>query len=124
MGTKKSKSVAKATKKIIEAKVEETKIMPDRAGLSYVANMDNVIFEATFKEGSTKDELGKYVQPHLREVMSHIVQSVGPMVNNPAIKKGVNIVPVGSGKITVLEVDEKGFIGSIKPHDIIAVIKK
>jgi hypothetical protein len=123
MGTKKSKSVAKATKKIIKEKVEEAKLLPTRAGLSYTANMDNIIFEATFKEESQFDELGKYVPVHLREITAHVVSSVGPLVNNPNIKKGTKIIPIGPGKVNVLEVDENSLIGSIKPHDIIAIVK-
>lgn len=123
MGGKKTKAAKKAVKKIINEKVQEQKLMPDRQGLSYVANMDNVIFTATFKAGSEKDLLGVYVPAHQRDVETHIVTSVGPMVNNVAIKKGAKIIPIGPGKITILEVDEKGFVGSIKPHDIIAIVK-
>lgn len=123
MGIKKSKSVAKATKKIIEQKVEEAKLLPVRQHLSYTANMDNIIFEATFKEESQFDENNKYVPVHLREIVSHVVTSVGPMVNNPNIKKGTKIIPIGPGKVNVLEVDENSLVGSIKPHDIIAIVK-
>lgn len=123
MAKKAKKSLAKATRKAIEIKLEEHLLMPKREGLKYTANMDNIIFEATFKKETAKDALGKYVAPHLRTVDTHIVTSVGPIVNNPAMKKGARIIPVGPGKITVLEVDEDGFVGSIKPHDILAVIK-
>lgn len=123
MGTKKGKSAAKAAKKIIKQMVEEQKLLPARAHLSYTANMDNVIFEATFKESSQFDENNKYVPAHLREIVSHVVTSVGPLVNNPALKKGAKIIPIGPGKVNVLELDELGLVGSIKPHDIIAIVK-
>jgi len=123
MGIKKKKATAKAVKKAVAIKVEEQKLMPARAGLVYKANMDNIIFEASFKDGSQKDELGKYVPAHLREASKSLILSVGPIVNNPTMKKGANIVPVGTGKITILEVDEAGYVGSIKPHDILAIVK-
>ena len=97
--------------------------MPKRLGLTYTANMDNIIFESKFKEGSGIDEKGKYVMAHLREVEANVILSVGPMVTNPAMVVGAKIIPIGPGKISVLEVDEEGMIGSIKPHDILATVK-
>lgn len=123
MPKKKVAKAKKAAKKIIQQQVEEQKLLPARQHLSYTANMDNIIFEATFKETSQFDENNKYVPVHLREIVSHIVVSVGPMVNNPALKKGAKIIPIGPGKVNVLEVDENSLVGSIKPHDIIAIVK-
>ena len=123
MPKKKTAKANKAAKKAIKKVVEEQKLLPNRAHLNYIANMDNVIFEANFKEEAQYDEAGKYVPVHLREVTTYVVSSVGPMVNNPALKKGVKIIPIGQGKITVLEYDEHSMTGSIKPHDIIAIVK-
>lgn len=123
MPKKKTSKANKAVKKIVKEKIEKQKLLPNRAHLNYIANMDNVIFEANFKEEAQCDENNKYVPVHLREVTTHVVSSVGPMVNNPALKKGVKIIPIGQGKITVLEYDEYGMTGSIKPHDIIAIVK-
>lgn len=123
MPNKKAAKKNKAAKKIIAQVVEEQKLLPTRQHLQYTANMDNIIFEATFKEESQFDENNKYVPVHLREITSHVVTSVGPMVNNPALKKGAKIIPIGPGKVNVLEVDENSLVGSIKPHDIIAIVK-
>lgn len=118
---------AKAKKQLIEPAIIEASKLPPRPGRTYSANMDNVIFEAKFVDGSEKDDKGKYNPPHLREVISNVVSSVGSLVSSNAnfkhIKKGVKIVPVSIGKITILEMDEIGFVGSIKPHDIVAVVK-
>lgn len=119
-----SKSTNKKKKKeILQPIVNETKKMPPRPNRKYVANMDNIIFDAYFKDGSGVDDKGVYVHPHLREVISYNILSVGPLVNNTQMKKGANIIPFNIGKITVLEMDEESFVGSIKPWDIIAITK-
>lgn len=113
-------------KAVIDPVIEEAKKLPKRPGRTYTANMDNIIFEATFKKGSDKDEAGKYVPTHLREATSSVILSVGGLTkanpNYKDLKVGVDIIPAGLGKITILEMDEKGYIGSIKPHDIIAIV--
>jgi len=123
MPNKKAAKAKKAAKKIIKQVVEEQKLLPNRAHLAYTANMDNIIFEANFKEDSQYDENNKYVPTHMRDVENYIVTSVGPLVNNPALKKGSKIIPIGPGKIVALEWDEYSLCGSIKPHDIIAIVK-
>lgn len=94
-----------------------------RSDAKYDANMDNIIFEATFAPGADNDKEGKYVPHHLREVSHYIITSVGPLVSNTQLKKKVKIVPASIGKVTVLQIDEVGYVGTIKPHDIIATIK-
>ncbi len=124
--------MSKATKKkfkkeVINPIVQEAKKLPNRPGRVYTANMDNILIEANFKSGSEKDDKGNYVQPHLREVDVFRVVDVGPLAksneNYKAIKKNAHVVPAGIGKISVLELDEFGFVGTIKPHDILAIVK-
>lgn len=120
-------SKKKFKKEVVNPIVQEAKKLPNRPGRTYAANMDNVVIEASFKLGSDKDEKGNYVQPHLREVEIFRVIDVGPLTklneNYRSIKKNSHIVPAGIGKISVLELDEFGFIGTIKPHDILAIVK-
>ena len=52
MSGKKTKSTKKAVNKIIAEKVEEQKLLPNRPGLKYDGNMDNVLIEGFFAEGS------------------------------------------------------------------------
>lgn len=119
-----SKTAKKKFKKeVVSPIVEEAKKLPVRPGRVYDANMDNVIFESFFVKGSDVDDKGKYVPCHLRETEKNVVLSVGPIVNNPKIKKGAAIVPDSISHITILEMDEFGYIGSIKPHNIIAITK-
>lgn len=117
------KKAIKAKKIIKQLTTPEPTPLPERKKFTYTANMDNIIFEAVFAEGSDKDKDGKHVPAHLREVETYTIISIGELVNNKNLKKGVKIVPENIGKITVLQMDEKGYIGTIKPHHIIAVIK-
>lgn len=128
MPKKKTAKKLKANKKIISKVVEETKKLPPRPNKNYEANMDNVIFEGFYKEGSDKDEAGKYRPHYLREVEKCIVKSIGPVAREnktlSKLKVGAYIIPSQQVRIEYLEADETGFIGSIKPHNIVAILGK
>lgn len=118
MGTKKKKSMAKATKQLIREQVEAIKALPPKAEQKYEATMDNVIIECLWNK---QPENEPYQYPHNRGVDKVMVLSAGPMVNNVKIKKGA-VVSVSSYGHELVR-DEVSAISVIKAHEILLFIK-
>jgi len=108
-------------KEIMTPIVNETKKLPDREGKTYEAAMDNVIIGADYKPGAEVDANGNYIAPHLREVLDVKVLSLGPIADSK-IPVGSSVRLMGNCRVNLIEQDERGYIGSIKSHEIIAVV--
>lgn len=118
MGTKKAKSLAKETRKIIQEQLAVIPLLPPKKKVKREMNMDNVLVEVFWK----KDEEGKpHVAPHVRGVDYSKVICFGPLVKNKDIVKGAKVELAGRG--TEIDRDEVSAIVIVKPHDILYFIK-
>ena len=106
----------------IIAGFNKQKEMKPRLGLVYEPTMDNVIIEAVFEVPEVEEgKVAEYVAPHLRPTAYVKVIAVGPAVNGDSLI-GKKVILDPRVRVTSIEMDEIGYIGTVKPHEIIAVI--